>query len=139
MRILLAIVIICFYLTGCSESRIKLNDKFHLLAHHNNPYKVILVNIDGDVVIADSISTFWGQYPYFWGQAYDKKKKKHYFFLFNLDTGELFTKNIGHIMKSKGLPNLNGYEQISFAEFYSSDSSVDKDRISFFMKQMRLK
>ena len=32
-------------------------------------------------------------------------------------------------MKVKGLPCMSGNEQISLAEFYSSDSNVDQERI----------
>ena len=138
MKIIFASIIFCFFIMGCRENSIKLNDKFSLTADNGNIYKTILVDSHGNAIISDSISTFWGKYPYLWGQAYDKKKKSYYFFLFNLDTGEIFTRNIRNIMKIKGLPCMRGYEQISLAEFYSSDHNVDQERIKMFIRQMQL-
>ena len=138
MKIIFASIIFCFFIMGCGENSIKLNDKFSLTADNGNIYKTILVDSHGNAIISDSISTFWGKYPYLWGQAYDKKKKSYYFFLFNLDTGEIFTRNIRDIMKIKGLPCMRGYEQISLAEFYSSDHNVDQERIKMFIRQMQL-
>ena len=97
-----------------------------------------MVDKDSKEVIPPIISAFWGNYPFFYGQALDKKEGGYYYFVLNVETGVLKTGDINSELAKHGLKPFGGYEQISFAEYFSHDSSVDRNRIKRFKENMRI-
>ena len=97
-----------------------------------------MVDKDGKVVIPPAVSTFWGNYPLFYGQALEQESGSYYFFVLDVETGALKTGDINSELAKHGLKPFGGHEQISFAEYFSHDSSVDRNRIKRFKENMRI-
>ncbi len=97
-----------------------------------------MVDKDGKVVIQPIVCAFWGNYPLFYGQALDQKSGSYYFFVLDVDTGALKTGDINAELQKHGLKPFGGYDQISFAEYFSHDGSVDRNRIQRFKGNMRI-
>ena len=127
---------------GCScnafSKRIRLSERYYVIGEGNNVNRSCVVDKDGKEVIPPIVSAFWGNYPLFYGQALEQKSGSYYFFVLDVDTGALKTGDINSELAKHGLKPFGGYEQISFAEYFSHDSSVDRDRIKRFKENMRI-
>ena len=130
------IIIFLFFFTSCSQ-RYEIGNGYYLTESHWGKRGTCVVTQYGKIVIPPSISTFWGKYPYLYGQAYDYNKKDYYFFLFDVTNGNIFIED--EIMKELQKSNISfsfGYEQINFFELMGHDSIIDKERVNIFKKSM---
>ena len=127
---------------GCScnafSKMIPLNEQYYVTGAGNSINMCCVVSKDGKVIIPPIVCAFWGNYPLFYGQALEQKSGSYYFFVLDVDTGALKTGDINSELQKHGLKPFGGYEQISFAEYFSCDSSVDRNRIQRFKENMRI-
>ena len=120
------------------KKEIDLNKKYKIVAYQDNINKCCIMSNNDEVLIPPIITTFWGSYPYLYGQALNQDTKTYYFFLFNVESGEIVKDNINSELNRLGLSPFGAYEQISLGEYFSKDSNIDNDRIMLFKKNMHI-